>query len=133
MANVPKSRIASVAPETPLQTLVYDHLLAAAPAPTILAVRHGDDLLGFVTAADIRPVASVHWSHTQAQDVMQECSPADYLAPTTPLEEALELMEGERLGHVVVSNGDANDVDVVSYNDVIHFLQGKQNTVQEGT
>ncbi len=133
MANVPKSRIASVAPETPLQTLVYDHLLAAAPAPTILAVRHGDDLLGFVTAADIRPVASVHWSHTQAQDVMQECSPADYLAPTTPLEEALELMEGERLGHVVVSNGDEDGVDVVSYNDVIHFLQGKQNTVQEGT
>ena len=133
MASVPKSKVAFVAPDTPLQTLVYDYLLAAGAAPTILAVRRGDELLGFVTAADIRPVASVHWSHTQAQDVMKEYSRAEYLAPTTPLQDALELMEAERLGHVVVKNGDDDGLDVVSYNDMIHFLQGKQKVVQEGT
>ena len=130
--DVPRGAVAIVAPETPLQALVYDHLLAKDPAPSTLAVMRDHTLLGVVTAREIRGVASVHWTHTQAQDVMHESTPEELLKPSTPLEDALELMEVNRLGHVVIVNGDAPGVDVVSYNDLVHFLHRRQDSIHKG-
>ena len=130
--DVPKSNVVFVAPETTLQTLVYDYLLADDPNPSVLAVMRDHMLLGTVTAREIRPVARVHWSHTQAQDIMRECAPDDILAPTTPLEDALEQLEASRLGHVVVMNGEMSEIDVVSYNDIVHFLHRRREELRKG-
>lgn len=127
--HVPKSHVAFVAPETPLQTLVYDYLLAESQAPSALLVARDHSLLGVVTAREIRRVASVHWSHTQAQDVMKECSPSEFLTPETSLEDALDHMEVEKLGHAIVANGDDRAVEVVSYNDLVRFLHHRQKAV----
>lgn len=124
--HVPKSQVAFVAPETPLQTLVNDYLLAEDYAPNALLVARDHALIGVVSAREIRQVASVHWSHTQAQDVMKECTPSEFLTPKTSLEDALDHMEAEKLGHAIVMNGDERGVEVVSYNDVIHFLHQRQ-------
>ena len=130
--DVPRSSIAFVAPDTLLQTLVYDFLLADEGAPSLLGVKRGDLLIGMVTAKEIRQVPSIHWSHTQAQDVMLERAPQELLAPTTPLEDALEHMEVERLSHVVLANGDADHLEVISYNDMIHFLYDRQEALRKG-
>ena len=130
--DVPRSSIAFVAPDTLLQTLVYDFLLADEGAPSLLGVKRGGLLIGMVTAKEIRQVPSIHWSHTQAQDVMLERAPQELLAPTTPLEDALEHMEVERLSHVVLANGDADHLEVISYNDMIHFLYDRQEALRKG-
>ena len=130
--DVPKSSVAIVAPDSPLQSLVYDYLLSEGTAPSVLAVMRDRTLLGVVTAKEIRQVASVHWSHTQAQDVMSESMPQEFLSPATPLEDALELMEVKHLGHVVVANGNDEDLDVVSYNDMVHFLHRRQEALRKG-
>lgn len=124
--DVPRSDVAFVAPDTLLQTLVYDYLLAEDSAPSLLAVTRHGTLLGIVTAREIRRVPSVHWSHTQAQDVMIESSPQESLAPTTPLEDALEHMEVGHLSYVVVANGEEEHLEVISYNDMLHFLHGRR-------
>jgi len=124
--DVPRSDVACVAPDTLLQTLVYDYLLAEDSALSLLAVMRRNTLLGVVTAREIRRVPSVHWSHTQAQDVMIESSPEEFLAPTTPLEDALEHMEVERLSYVVVANGEEERLEVIGYNDMLHFLHRRR-------
>ena len=85
-------------PRRPLQTLVYEYLLAEDSPPSVLAVMRDRTLLGVATAREIRRVSSIHWSHTQAQDIMKEYSPEEFLTPATLLEDALEHMEVERLG-----------------------------------
>ena len=128
--DVPKSNVAYVAPETPLQTLVYEYLLAEDSPPSVLAVMRDRTLLGVATAREIRRVASVHWTHTQAQDVMKECSPEEFLTPATLLEDALEHMEVERLSHVIVANGEEGSVEVIGYNDMIRFLHRRQQALR---
>ena len=130
MEDVPKSNVAYVAPETPLQTLVYEYLLAEDSPPSVLAVMRDRTLLGVATAREIRRVASVHWSHTQAQDIMKEYSPEEFLTPATLLEDALEHMDVERLGHVIVANGEEGGLEVVSYNDMIRFLHRRQQALR---
>ncbi len=130
--DVPKSMVAFVAPETLLQTLVYDYLLAEDSAPSVLAVMRQRTLLGIITAEEIRRVPSIHWSHTQAQDVMIESAPQGFLAPTTPLEDALEHMEARRLGYVVVVNGEEEHLEAISYNDMVHFLHRRQEAFRKG-
>ncbi len=132
LADVPKSKVAFVAPETPLQNLIYNHLLAEESAPSVLAVMRRQSLLGIITAKEIRRVPSIHWSHTQAQDVLVESSPQAFLAPATPLEEALEYMEVERLGYVVVANGEEEHLEAVSYNDMVQFLHRKREELRKG-
>ena len=132
LRDVPKSDIAFVAPDTLLETLVYDYLLADDAAPSLLAVMRHGTLLGMVTAKEIRQVPSVHWSHTQAQDVMIESAPQEFLALTTPLEDALEHMEVGRLAYAVVANGDEEQLEVISYNDMVHFLHRRREELRKG-
>jgi Zn-dependent protease/CBS domain-containing protein len=132
LASMPKTEVAFVAPETLLQTLVYDYLLAEDQSPTVLVVMRNNELAGTITAREIRPVARVHWTHTQAQDVMKECTSKEFMQPTTPLEDALEHLEEQQLGHVVVMNGAENPIDVVSYNDIVHFLHRRRESHRKG-
>lgn len=126
LGDVPRSEIAFVAPDTLLQTLVYEHFLAEEGAPVLLAVMRESRLLGIITANEVRRVPSVHWSHTQAQDIMIESNPQEFLAPATPLEDALEHMEEERMSFAIVENGAEAQVEAISYNDMIHFLHRRR-------
>ena len=61
---------------------------------------------------------------------MKEYSAEEFLTPSTLLEDALEHMDVEHLGHVIVANGEEGGVEVVSYNDMIRFLHRRQQALR---
>jgi Zn-dependent protease/CBS domain-containing protein len=89
VADVMRTRIATVGPETTVQSLVHDVLLVS-DQDCVPVVAPPDGLVGLVTLADARTVPMDDWSVTPVRQVMRTTAETGSLPPDAAAQSALD-------------------------------------------
>ena len=105
LENVPVSRlmqtrVTHVAPDTLIETLVDDHLMAS--GQRVFPVLENGKLVGMVSVGDLRKAKRSAWDSTPVADVMTKSSSLATVRPDTDVTDALELISGRDVNQLPV-------------------------------
>jgi Zn-dependent protease/predicted transcriptional regulator len=115
---------ASIAPSTPVQSLLFDHLLDG--SQRAVAVQSPDGtLLGLVTLSDLRQLQQEEWSSTPVSRIMTPATELSTVTPVEDLQQAIGLLAGNRYHQLPVVE-DGHLVGMLNRDHVMQYLQLRQ-------
>jgi CBS domain-containing protein len=120
VADVMRTHIATISPETTLHSLVNDVLLGS-DYDSVPVVAPGGDLVGIVSLADARSVAIEDWSVVPVRSVMHAVADTGSLSPTAPVRAALDTMARRKIEQLPVV-ADGRVLGLVSGRDIVKRL-----------
>ncbi len=120
VARLMQSNAPTVPPDSPVSTLVHDHIVGT--NERAFPVVQGDRLMGLVSVEDVRKVHRTAWDTTTVSQIML---PADQLAVATPQEDAAEALHelGSRNMHQMPVVQDGHLVGMLRHQDIVKWLQ----------
>jgi len=120
MDNAP----AGIAPNVPVQSLVFDHLLGG--SQRAVSVQDPDGmLLGLVTLSDLKDVSQEHWMTTPVSRIMTPAAELRTVTPNEDLRQAIGVLAGNHYHQLpVVEHGRL--AGMLNSDHVMQYLQLRQ-------
>jgi CBS domain-containing protein len=115
---------AGIAPTTPVQSLVFDHLLDGSQRAVTVQSPDGT-LLGLVTVSDLRHLRQEDWTTTPVRRIMTPATALHTVTPEEDLRQAIGLLAENRYHQLpVVEHGRL--VGLLNRDHVMQYLQLRQ-------
>jgi CBS domain-containing protein len=130
VADVMDPAPAAIAPTTPVQSLVFDHLLDGSHRAAAVQGPDGS-LLGLVTLSDLRHLRQEDWGTTPVSEIMTPASKLSTVKPSDDLREAINLLAANRYHQLPVLE-QAHMVGILDRDHVLQFLQLRRLQTGQG-
>jgi Zn-dependent protease/CBS domain-containing protein len=124
VADVMDDAPAAVSPTTPVQSLVFDHLLDG--NHRAVSVQDPDGrFVGLVTLSDLRHLAQDDWTSTPVSQIMTPAADLHAVTPTEDLRQAIGLLADNRYHQLPVLE-DGRLAGMLNRDHVLGYLQSRQ-------
>jgi Zn-dependent protease/predicted transcriptional regulator len=124
VSDVMDASPAAIAPTTPVQSLVFDHLLDGSHR-AVSVQNPNATLLGLVTLSDLRDLKQEDWRTTPVSEIMTPAARLQTVTPQEDLRQAIELLAGNRYHQLPVVE-DSHLVGLLNRDHVMQYLQLRQ-------
>ena len=118
-----KTDLVTVSPGLPVLNLVEDYLYRH-PYKMFPVVTDSNDLLGCVTADEIKNLPREEWTWRTVQEIVRPCTSENTAPPETDAQQALSTMTRTGTGRLMVVKGNRL-VGIISLKDLLGFLSTK--------
>jgi Zn-dependent protease/CBS domain-containing protein len=128
LAGEPVSRLmrpnpVTVGPELSLQQLVDDYLYRY-DFQVFPVVTESEELVGCVTAADVRAIPQDEWGQHRVSEVARPCSEANTVTPDTDILQALSKIRTSGMRRLMVTHRN-HLLAIISVRDILNFMSAK--------
>lgn len=114
----------SIEPDTPIEALVYRHLLTANQRAVLIRAEDGP-IQGLVTMSDVRHVDSREWPLTPVQRIMTPAARLQTVGPEDSLGQALQIMAQQDYNQLPVVEGEQL-IGMLNRSHVLQYLHVRE-------
>jgi len=123
-----RTRFATVEPDTTVERLVREELMAA-DQRAFPVVERGGELLGLVCLEDLRGVPQERWDATPVSEIMTRTDALRTLTPADTAQQAFELLARREIDQVPVLDG-RRPVGLVRRQDILKWLALRSEEIE---